>query len=415
MAKEPRNQQNRPDGNQEEGSSALRDALLSKVKSEGKGPADAAATPPPPKGIGAVPPEMDSKLSQPLSFGNPSDLDRAAFCRQFATLIEVGIPILKALQMMTRRTHQARLRRAIAAAAKGVEEGQSLHQAMAPHSHVFSPMAVNIIRVGEVGGILESSLVRLADIMESKVRIKRKVLAACMYPIVALLVAISVISIIMTKAIPTFVEVYSQAGKEEDLPQATRLMIGLSEFMVATWPFLLGLAVLIIAGLILWGRTPMGARVYSWLAIKVPIIAGVNRKIAVARSSRTLGSLLTAGIPLIDAISITADTNENVLVCDSLKTVHDEVEKGERMTDPLTRANIFPPLVTDMIGIGEETGTLDTMLIKVADIYDEEVDVTLNGFSSIIEPLLIVVLGGVVIFIAVSVLLPYFRMAQVVG
>jgi type IV pilus assembly protein PilC len=152
----------------------------------------------------------------------------------------------------------------------------------------------------------------------------------------------------------------------------------------------------------------------SWIGLRMPILRGINQKIAVARSTRTLGGLVAAGIPLVDALGITADTNENLLVADALQAVHDQVEKGERMAEPLAKAGIFPNMVVDMIAIGEETGTLDTMLLKVADIYDVEVETTLSGLSSIIEPLLIVLLGGVVIFIALAVLLPYFRMANVI-
>jgi len=408
MAKEP---------GKDEGSSSLRDALRNKM---GGAPDKLEMTSMPgtmttPHSGGTVPgaPAEDSILQQPLSFGQPNNLQRAIFCRQFATLIEVGIPVLKALQMLSVRTSQRKLREAIAATAKGVHEGQAIHQAMTPYSNTFTPLVVNIVRIGETGGILQSSLQRLADIMESKTRIKRKIVAASMYPIVALCVAIGVVVLILLKAIPVFKDVYGSAGKA--LPLPTQIVIKLSDFLVSAWPVLLVLAALAVWGLMMWGKTPSGKRVYSWLALRLPIFKGINQKIAVARSTRTLGGLVTAGIPLIEAISITSDTNENVLVSDALREVHDQVEKGERMALPLSKADVFPPIVVDMIAIGEETGTLDRMLHKVADIYDTEVDTMLTGLSSIIEPLLIIVLGGVVMFIALAVLLPYFRISTVVN
>lgn len=390
--------------------SALRSALLSKVKGEdreqeGLAPRPAART--------AEAPDEEAPLSYPLSIGRPGYLDLAVFCRQFATLIEVGIPVLKTFQTLARRTSNARLRRALRETAKGIEEGQMIHQAMAKNSRVFTPLAVSIVRIGETGGLLESSLGRLAEIMEGKARIKRRIISAAMYPMVALGVAIAVVTLIMVKAVPTFKGVY--AVNQADLPQLTTLVIEISNFFVQAWWLVLGGAAGLCLALSWWLRsTPSGARLGSWLVLHLPLLRGINQKIGVARSARTLGGLVTAGIPLIDALSITSESNENVIIAEALQDVHDHVEKGERMAAPLVKARIFPPLVVDMIAIGEETGTLDRMLNKVADVYDMEVDATLNGLSSIIEPILIVLLGGVVILIALAVLLPYFRLADVI-
>ncbi|MCE5230176.1 type II secretion system F family protein [bacterium] len=365
--------------------------------------------------VGAAPAagEMVSGMSKPISLFGPNFLERAVFCRQFATLIQVGIPVLKSLQMLARRTSNGRLRSAIYDAARGVEEGEPIHQSLARNERTFSPLVVSIVRIGEVGGILEESLRRLADIMESKARIRRMAWSAAMYPIVAICVAIMVVMVVMVKAIPTFAEVYKNANV--DLPTPTRVIIAMSDFLVVAWPFVIvGLIAAVIA-LSLWGRTSSGRRFYSWIGLRIPIMSAINRKIAVARSCRTLGGLVSAGIPLTDGIKITGDSSENLLVADAWYEVHDEVERGGRMNEPLAQARIFPPVVVDMIAIGEETGTLDTMLNKIADTYDTEVQSTLAGLASIIEPLLIILLGGVVIFIATAVLLPYFKMATVVG
>ena len=411
--KESQDQEKRREDAYEEktsSSSSLRDALLSKVQGEEKRPEG--KTHVSAREIGAAPPEEESPLSKPISLGGPGYLDLAVFCRQFATLIEVGIPVLRAFQMMSKRTPNRKLRAAVENTAKGIEEGQMIHQSMARHTRIFTPLVVNIVRIGEVGGLIEDSLIRLADIMESKAKIKRKIISASMYPAVAICVAVAVVSVILIKAIPTFAEVYKGAGK--DLPAMTNFVIDLSHFFTQAWWILAILVVFGIMGLKMWIRTPGGARAWSWLMLHTPVLKGINQKIGVARSARTLGGLISAGIPLVDALGITGDTNENVLIADALQHIHDVVERGERMAGPLSQARIFPPLVVDMIAIGEETGTLDRMLLKVADIYDVEVDATLNGLSSIIEPLLIILLGGVVIFIALAVLLPYFNLANVI-
>lgn len=361
--------------------------------------------------IGHYTPEEQSRLSQPISIGGPSYLDRAVFCRNFATLTEVGIPVLRALQMLTTRTSHGKLRKAVQATALGVEQGQTIHQAMQPHAGVFSPLVVNIVRIGERGGILEGSLVRLAEIMESKARIKRQIVSALMYPFVVVCIALLAVALIMIKAVPAFSAAYNDP---ELLPAPTKLVIAISDFFVSFWPVLLVAFVALIIGLRLWAKTASGRHVFSLLAIRFPVIKGINRKIAVARSARTLGGLINAGIPLAEAIGIAAETNENTVVCDALARVQTAVQNGERMTDPLEESGIFPPMAVDMIGVGEETGTLDRMLGKLADIYDAEVDSALTGLASIIEPLLIVLLGGVVLFIAIAALLPYFNLVHMV-
>lgn len=399
-AKEPRNQR-KSEGEQQKGQTELRDQLVSKVKGEDEGPRGAA---------GPTREPAAQALNRPISIGGPSNLDRAGFCRQLATLIGVGVPILKSLQLIEPRTSNARLRSALQQTIEGLESGQTVHQAMSANMRVFSPLVVNIVRIGEMGGILEPSLQRLADIMEKKVQLRRRVVSAMMYPAAALIVAIAVLMIIMVKAMPVFVEVYGES--REDLPGPTQAVISISEFLQATWWIIIIGLVLVVILLKLWARTSSGNAFFSWLGLTLPGFRGMSQKIAAARASRTLGGLVTAGIPLADALAITAETNENYMVSKVLHQVHERVSSGERMADPLMNARIFPVLLPDMIAIGEETGTLDTMLNKVADIYDQEVDAAVSGLSSIIEPILIVVLGGIVVFIALAVLLPYFNLAS---
>jgi type IV pilus assembly protein PilC len=364
-----------------------------------------------PAEIGARPPEEGQPLLQPLQLFGPSQLDRAVFCRQLATMIEVGIPLLRALQLLAKRTANPRLAAAIESAAGRVEAGASVSQAFEANKRIFTPLVCNIVRVGEVGGILEDSLVRLAQIIESKAEIKRKVTSALMYPATAVTVAIGVIVLILVKAVPAFRDAY---GSDDKLPEITKFIIGLSDWLKGWFWLWLPAIVGAIAAAGWWSRTPRGHVAASWIAIKLPVLGRITRKIGVARFSRTLGGLLDAGVPLIEGLAVAADTNENAVISRALRDVRESVEKGERVNLPLARAKVFPPLVVDMIAIGEETGTLDRMLDKVAEIYDADVDSTLRGLSTIIEPLLIVFLGGVVIFIALAVMLPYFSLVDTI-
>lgn len=351
-------------------------------------------------------------ISRRISLFGPSNLDRAVFCRNLATLIEVGIPLLRALKMLAKRTEHKGLAKAVSAVADRVEEGQSISQAMDEHRRTFSSLVVSIVRVGEIGGILEGSLTRLADIMETKAQIRRKIRAASMYPAVTLTVALAVIVLIMVKAVPMFQEMYSEA--ESELPGPTQLIINISDILTKYLYLWILLFVAAIAGYLYFITTPPGREFLSQASLAIPGVRVISRQIAVARFSRTLSNLLTAGIPLGESIGITADTNENNVVRRLLTKVHASVEEGNKMGPQLASARIFPNMVVDMISIGEETGTLDRMLTKIADIYDDEVDASLTGISSIIEPVLIVLLGGVVIFIALAVMLPYFNLVHVI-
>ncbi len=354
----------------------------------------------------------ESLLNRRVSLFGPSNLDRAVFCRNLSMLIEVGIPLLRSLKMLSKRTEHSKLAKAVGAVADRVEEGQSVSQAMEEHEKMFSPLVVNIVRVGEIGGILESSLIRLADIMETKANIRRKIRSASMYPAVTLTVAMAVVIVIMVKAVPMFAAMYAQAQSE--LPGPTQFIMAVSGIITGALPLWIILFVGGIVGYIYFISTAPGKEFLSQASLIIPGVKTISRQIAVARFSRTLGSLLAAGIPLSESLSIAAETNENNVVRRVLTKVQGSVEEGNKMGPQLASARVFPNMVVDMISIGEETGTLDRMLDKIADIYDEEVESSLNGISTIIEPVLIVCLGGVVIFIALAVLLPYFNLVHVI-
>lgn len=351
-------------------------------------------------------------LNRRVSLFGPSNMDRAVFCRNLSTLIEVGIPLLRSLKMLARRTEHAKLAKAVAAVADRVEEGQSISQAMEEHKRLFSPLVVSIVRVGEVGGILEGSLARLADIMETKATIRRKIRSASMYPAVTLTVALAVIVLIMVKAVPMFASMYSEA--QADLPAPTQFVLALSGILTHyLWLWVI-LFIGGVAGYLYFITTPPGREFLSQASLAIPGVRTISKQIAVARFSRTLSNLLTAGIPLAESLEITASTNENNVVRRILTKVQNAVQEGNKMGPQLASARVFPNMVVDMISIGEETGTLDRMLTKIADIYDDEVESALTGISSIIEPVMIVLLGGAVIFIALSVFLPYWNLVNVI-
>jgi len=388
--------------------SSIRDMLMSKIKmDEGTGGKREGGPPTP-----TAPIAEDAIFKKQLRIFPPNIKDMATFCRQLATLLDVGIPLLRSLKILAERTQHPKLKDVVAQVAKRVEEGQTLSSSLAQHPKIFSSLFIGVVKVGEVAGILDTSLKRLAEILEKNSEIKKKIMSACMYPIVSLCVCIGVITVILAFAIPRFVEIYARVNAE--LPGATKAIIKLSNFVRHYPAIYIPLIIIFIVGLGIFAKTPTGKYFFDWLKMRFPIIGPISTKINVARFTRTLGNLIQAGIPLLEGIRISAKTSENQLVADTLEDVYSVVEKGGKMEQPLRKGNVFPPLVVDMISIGDEAGALDTMLLKVADTYDIEVDSTLKGLTSIIEPVLIIIMGFVVVFVALAILLPYFTLVKVV-
>ncbi len=389
--------------------SRLRDEIISRLR-EAESPVAPPASPAREGGSGA-PASEDSVFKREIRLFGPNVRDMAVFCRQLVMLLDAGIPLLRSLKILSVRTQHPRLKNVVRQVADQVEQGNRFSAALAQHPRVFSPLFVNVAKTGEAGGILEGSLKRLAEVLENKASIRRRILAACAYPIAAVLVAIVILTVVMTVAIPKFVKVYEENNIE--LPGPTKLVIGLSNFICNQYGLLIVLIAAAIIGWVLFRRTPTGKRFADWCKLRLPLLRNVNRRIAIARTTRTLGSLVTAGIPLLEALRITVESSENDFVADACRRVHDTVEKGGKLEEQLRRESlVFPPIVTDMIAIGDEAGSLDVMLNKLAETYDEEVDSTLRGLTAIIEPALIVCLGFVVVFIALALLLPYFNLAK---
>lgn len=393
-------------------SSELRDAIINKLEEKGQ-----EGVPQKKREMGTPDPDAAEKMKKLLmtniSLFGPNIQDMATFCRQLALLIDVGIPLLRSLRILGERTSNQKLGNVIKKVADHVESGGTFSSALEKYPKVFTPLFVNVIQIGELGGILEGSLKRLADILEKKAEIKKKVLSAMMYPTVALIVAFTLIIIVLTVAIPTFAQVY--ADSKVPLPRPTRVILAISNALTTYYYFYVPLFIAAIVLFFMFLKTPVGKRLFDRFLLGFPIIGMINTKIAMARFSRTLGSLLTAGIPLLEGISVTAETSENVIIGEELIKSYENVEKGGKMDEPLREKEIFPPLVIDMLAIGDEAGALDTILLKIADSYDSDVDVILKGIMSIIEPLLIIFLGGMVMFIALALLLPYFNLVRVIN
>ena len=342
----------------------------------------------------------------------PNLRDLAGFLRQLSVLLDAGIPLLRSLRIMSVRSGHPKLKKIADEIGNSVEKGKTLSASMEEFSKIFPPLVINVMRTGEVSGTLESSLRRLADLMEKKADLKQKIISASAYPFIVVLVALSVVVLILTMAIPKFQQIYTQ--QDVELPAATKIVIKLSEILINGWfiyiPLLIGLVILFF----FTRNAPVMRSIIDKLKLKIPVYGALNTKVAVARFTRTLGTLLTSGVPLLEGVMVSANTADNVHVKNALVHVYETLEKGGKMDEPLRASGVFPQFVVDMIAIGDEAGTLDNMLFKVADAYDSEVDSTLSGLTAIIEPLLIVVLGLIVAFIALAVLLPYFNLIKVV-
>jgi type IV pilus assembly protein PilC len=393
-------------------SAKLREAIISQLRGEGQG--GEAPAPPPARGDAGAAPGEQSSLTREISIFGPNTRDMAVFCRQLVMLLDAGIPLLRSLKTLSVRTQHPRLKSVVRQVADQVEQGNRFSAALAMHPRVFSPLFVNVVKIGEAGGILESSLRRLAEVLESKASIRRRILAACAYPIAAIVVAITILAIVMTVAIPKFEQAYQELGA--NLPKPTKAIIAMSKFMRQDYLIYIPIIVAVIVLIWLIGRSVPGKRFFDWCRLRLPLLSNINVRIAIARTTRTLGSLLTAGIPLLEALRITVQSSENVLVAEAAQRIHDTLERGGKLEEQLRREHhVFPPIVTDMIAIGDEAGALDVMLNKLAETYDEEVESTLRGLTAIVEPALIVALGCVVVFIALALLLPYFTLAKHVG
>jgi type IV pilus assembly protein PilC len=334
--------------------------------------------------------------------------DLAIFTRQFSVMIGAGLPLVQCLDILGTQAEDKNFGEVILATRADVEGGASLADAMSKHPKTFDSLFTNMIAAGEAGGILDAILKRLATYIEKAVKLKGQVKSAMVYPIAVIVIATVVVGAILWKVIPTFAQLF--AGLGADLPLPTRIVIALSNALVKWMPF-------IVVGMVAFGfafrayyRTPGGRMVIDRLTLKMPVLGNVMRKIAVARFCRTLSTLLASGVSILEALDITARTAGNAVVEQGILTTRKSIEGGETIAGPLKQTEVFPPMVVQMIGVGEATGALDTMLGKIADFYEEEVDVAVAGLLTLLEPLMIALLGGIVGGIVIAMYLPIFSL-----
>ena len=337
----------------------------------------------------------------------------AVFTRQLATMIDAGLPLVQSLDILAMQQENKIFRETLTTVKDDVESGSTFAAALKRHPKIFNELYVNLVVAGEEGGILDNILLRLSNYIEKSVALKKKVKTAMVYPAAIVAVAVLVVSILMIFVIPVFEKMFLSAG--QSLPLLTLIIVAISKLLKKF--FLLVVAALILLAIILrrYHKSDSGQRVIDGFLLKVPVFGMLFRKIAIARFSRTLSTLVSSGVPILDSLNIVAKTAGNRIVEDAIMRARSSISEGETIADPLSKAQVFPPMVTQMISVGESTGSLDTMLGKIADFYDEEVDATVATLTSLLEPFLMVFLGGTIGTIVVAMYLPIFRMATVLG
>jgi type IV pilus assembly protein PilC len=340
--------------------------------------------------------------------GNPTAKDIAVFTRQFSVMIDSGVPLVQCLEVLGDTQENKKFSVAIKAVQKEVEEGNSLAASMKMQSKVFDDLYTNMVAAGEAGGILDTIFQRLSVYIEKAVKLKRAVQSAMVYPIAVVLVAGGVITIILWKVVPAFTELFNSMNV--NLPLPTRIVIGASRFVGSYGLFIfVGLGIL-GAMFRSYYRTPRGRYNVDGLILKAPVVGPLLRKIAVARFTRTMATLIASGVPILDCLDITARTSGNAIVEEAILSVKKAIEEGRTIVDPLKASGVFPQMVVSMIGVGEQAGALETMLTKVADFYEEEVDAAVGDLMTAMEPMMIVVLGVIVGGIVISMYLPIFTL-----
>lgn len=336
----------------------------------------------------------------------------AVFTRQFSVMIDAGLPLVQCLDILAEQQQNAFYKDVLRQVRTNVEEGSTLFQALERHPKVFDSLYTHMVEAGETGGVLDLILQRLATLIEKVVKLKRSIVSASIYPAAVILVAIGAIAVIMVVVIPQFQQIFlGLLGPGEALPLPTRIVMGISNF-VAGWGGLATLAVAVgsAVGIGYWYKTPNGRWQIDKFLLKLPIFGSILRKIAVARFSRILSTLLSSGVPILQSLDITAKTAGNVIVEDAILKVRAGVERGENFVDPLKATEVFPHMVGQMVGVGEQTGALDAMLGKIADFYEEEVDTAIADLLAMIEPVLIAFLGVTIGSIVISMYLPLFTL-----
>jgi type IV pilus assembly protein PilC len=349
----------------------------------------------------------------PMKLGSKvKDKEMAIFTRQFSTMIDAGLPLVQCLTVLAEQSESKNLRGVTASVARGVEQGSTLAESLRKHPRTFDDLFTNLVEVGETGGILDIVLQRLAVYIEKAAALKRKVKSAMVYPASIMGVAFMVVVFMLTFVIPTFTTMFKDLGA--DLPLPTKIVVWLSEFVRSYILIIIAAIVSAVFALRSYYRTETGRSTIDALLLKVPVMGTLIRKVAVARFTRTLGTLVQSGVPILEGLRITARTAGNRVVEKAVLQCRAAVTEGKTLADPLRSSGVFPPMVTQMISVGEQTGALDAMLAKIADFYDDEVDTAVTTLTSLLEPMMIVFLGVIIGGLVVAMYLPIFRLVTLV-
>ena len=382
------------------------------VKKQGRFPTNIAET------TAAAGKSKGKGLSFSLSLGGGAGTGKVpakvltVFTRQLSTLISAGLPLLRSLRTLSKQEKNANLRKIMGSLAESVEGGTTFSEALAQHPKAFNKLYVNMVKAGELGGVLEIVLTRLAEFAEKSQRIRGKVTSAMVYPAVVLTIAVGIVTFLMLFIVPKFEAIFKDMLGGRPLPAITQIIMDLSRFIQGNFLLIAGVLTVLVIGLRFAIRLPGIAAALDSYKLKLPLFGDLLTKTSVARFSLTLGTLVSSGVPILQALQITRDTAGNERVSSAIETIHDNVKEGESMVAPMEASQIFPPMVVSMVQVGEETGQLPDMLTKVADVFEEEVDTAVAGLTSLLEPVMIVLLALIVGTIVVALFLPLITIIQ---
>ncbi len=328
------------------------------------------------------------------------------FTRQLATLIDAGLPLLRALTVLAKQERDKVLQKTIVQLSETVQSGSTFSEGLAQHPKIFHDLYVNMVRAGELGGVLEVVLTRLAEFQEKAQKIKNKVVAAMVYPIIVMVLALAIMAFLLVFIVPKFEQIFHDMLGDKPLPTITLFVIGVSRAVTNHWVAIVCSLILLVIGLKILSGRPRGRILLDKLKLHIPLFGDLLRKTAISRFTRTLGTLVTSGVPILQALNITRETAGNTVIAGAIMQVHDAVKEGESIVQPLEASGVFPPMVISMIDVGEETGQLPEMLLKIAEVYDDEVDNAVAGLTAMLEPIMIVFLALVVGTIVIALFMP---------
>ncbi len=349
--------------------------------------------------------QMEIKLPKFLQ-GGVKAKQLTTFTRQMSTLVNAGLPLMRALRVLQRQEKNPALRDAVVQMAESIESGSTFAEALAAHPKIFDRLFVNMVKAGEIGGVLDVVLARLAEFQEKAEKIKGKVKSAMTYPIVVLVMALSILGFLMTYIVPKFADIFGDLMGGKGMPALTQFVMNASDTMVNRFPLVLIVLVVIVVVLKLLAKTEKGRLGIDQFKLHAPVFGTLISKNSISRFTRTLGTLMSAGVPVLQALNIVKETVGNEVIAKAVTTIHDAVKEGENMAPPIASSKVFPPMVVSMVEVGEETGALPDMLMKIADSYDDDVDNAVAAMTSIIEPLLIIFLALVVGTIVIALFMP---------